>query len=231
LLSKKGKVNNVYALEFDLFSIQDLMPKVFSALDADTTKIQPTLGSYDDIKLQDNSLDFIFGMGAMHHSQNLFKTYKELYRVLKPGGRILLSDPGYSNALSLKDEFYWRESLKVDRAKNKDNGDQKFRVCQWEAYALEAGLEVSTYVFDETSLWTQMVSHVMGDKYIKQRKTHKGFKQIVLYPYFGKTGWKRIIKSLLTFNRVIPDHDKIMLILEKPVDCKYKAMSENIYEN
>lgn len=215
LLSKKEYVDKVYSVEFDLFAIENIIPKVLDAFNAKNEKITLVLGSYDDIKLEDNSLDFIFGMGAMHHSQNLYKTYSELFRVLKPGGTILISDPAYTNSLTLKDEYEWRENKKENGSKNKDNGDQKFRLCQWEAYAYQAGFNVNAFTFDRTGSLDE--SLLFGDEMIKNRFTYDRFDKIVLYPYFAQNPDK-------------PEYDRLMLILEKPKNLSYKAMSENIYD-
>lgn len=231
LLSKKKGVQKVLAIEFDIFSIEHIMPKVFKALDADENKIQRVLGFYDDIKLEDNSIDYIFSMGALHHSQNLLLTYKELWRVLKPEGKVLISEPTYNNDLTLEDEFTWRETLKADGSKNKDNGDQKFRICQWEAYALEAGFEVYPFIFDNMGLHGKIKSFLIGNKIIKNKKCYDGFNKTVLYPFCSKKSWKETVKRMITFNPHVPDHDKLLLILEKPLKHNYKAISENVYKH
>lgn len=38
------------------------------------------------IPLQDNSIDFVYSSGVLHHSENIDKSINEVYRVLKPGG-------------------------------------------------------------------------------------------------------------------------------------------------
>lgn len=215
LLSKKEKVTLVNTLEFDLFSIKELIPKVFEALETKSNKVQPILGSFDDIRLKENSLDYIFAMGALHHSQNLLNTYKQLYRVLKPGGKILISDMTYSNNMTLEEEFDWRESIKPCGSKRKNNGDQRFRLCQWEAYAYEAGFNIYPFTFDRTSSYKY--AKKLGDEIIKNQYTYDRFDNISLFPYFAED-----------INK--PIYDRLMLILEKPTAITYKSMSENVYQ-
>eukprot|EP01022_Parablepharisma_sp_SALTPOND_P017621 TRINITY_DN28499_c0_g1_i1.p6 TRINITY_DN28499_c0_g1~~TRINITY_DN28499_c0_g1_i1.p6 ORF type:complete len:318 (+),score=20.29 TRINITY_DN28499_c0_g1_i1:3780-4733(+) len=236
ILSKKENISKVFTVEFDLFSIKELMPKVFDALEADVGKIQLVLGSFNDIRLQDNSLDFIFSMGALHHSQNLFRTYSELYRVLKPGGFVLISEPCYSNSLRLEEEYIWREAEKSLGIKNKDNGDQQFRVCQYEAYALEAGFNPYVYTFDSevgVDIDRQLEDIEKGDDVFKNREVYDGFAKKTYYPYFaqGLTREKVISCKELGEVRLVETakYDKCMIILQKPYNTNYKTFSDMIY--
>lgn len=236
ILSKKENISKVFTVEFDLFSIKELMPRVFDSLEADMEKIQLVLGSFNDIRLQDNSLDFIFSMGALHHSQNLFRTYSELYRVLKPGGFVLISEPCYSNSLRLEEEHIWREAEKSLGIKNKDSGDQLFRVCQYEAYALEAGLNPYVYTFDAevgVDIDRQLEDIEKGDDIFKNREVYNGFVKKTYYPYFaqGLTKDKILNSKRLGISKVVEafKYDKCVIILEKPIDTDYKTFSDTIY--
>ena len=51
--------------------------------------------AYDGVKLpfEDESIDVIYSRYALHHFHDIHYTFSELKRVLKPKGRIVLSDP------------------------------------------------------------------------------------------------------------------------------------------
>ncbi len=54
-------------------------------------------GSVLDMPFEDESFDFVFSNGVLHHTTNLDKGLNELLRVLKKGGRgflMLINDPG-----------------------------------------------------------------------------------------------------------------------------------------
>lgn len=55
-------------------------------------KVVPVVGSFDDIKLSDNSVDFIIEFDSLHHSFDLNRTIRESNRILKPGSKLLAID-------------------------------------------------------------------------------------------------------------------------------------------
>ena len=45
-----------------------------------------SVGSSTDLDYSDNTFDFVYSWGVIHHSGNIKKSLKEIYRVLKKGG-------------------------------------------------------------------------------------------------------------------------------------------------
>lgn len=50
-------------------------------------------GSYDDVPFDDESFDVVWSEDAILHSNNKTKVIQEAYRLLKPGGDLIFSDP------------------------------------------------------------------------------------------------------------------------------------------
>jgi demethylmenaquinone methyltransferase/2-methoxy-6-polyprenyl-1,4-benzoquinol methylase len=84
-------VERVYALDILPDVVRLLQPRIIEATNMQG-KVIPMLGDFNDIKLPDNSLDFVVGFSSFHHSDDLPRTLKEVARVLKPGGRLIFFD-------------------------------------------------------------------------------------------------------------------------------------------
>jgi len=86
LISKFEKVQKIYAVEFSKRRLELLAPVAMRYLGAIESKIIRVVGDFNKIELSDNSVDFVVMDGALHHSQNLQITMKEINRILKKDG-------------------------------------------------------------------------------------------------------------------------------------------------
>lgn len=90
LLSQKENISSIDSLDFSYHRINDLAPKTIMSLDGNLNKINRILGSFYDIKREDNYYDVIVLSQAYHHAEFPLKLFHECDRVLKKGGYILI---------------------------------------------------------------------------------------------------------------------------------------------
>ncbi|UCH49818.1 MAG: class I SAM-dependent methyltransferase [Betaproteobacteria bacterium] len=206
-LSRRPLVERVFAVEYDRYALEHLMPKVFQHSNAREEIIARVFGSYNHMPQVHNRVDLIVSIGAIHHSENLYATMSEAYKVLKPGGYFLATEPCEPNTLSVSAQIAKGESedpaglQKYGRQiKHKENSDHYYRVCEFEAAAYRAGLDVWAYVFDSSGSWWNS-----SDRAFVRRKVYNGYSNIVLRPYFARRSeGKRVF-------------DRLMLIAQRPL--------------
>ena len=99
LLSLYPSIEKVYAVEIVPDVVRLLQTKV-TKHEKNEGRLVPVIGSFDEIKLPDQSVDFIIEFDSLHHSFDLNKTLREAARILKSGGILIALDRVHSNALT-----------------------------------------------------------------------------------------------------------------------------------
>ncbi len=162
VLANYPNVTKMYGVELCESIINNLAEKIVAYIaPTNSHKIIGVAGSFDDIELPSESVDFIFDFYSLHHSPNLAHTMKELYSLLKPGGYILCLDKARPNShtsedlitlaekeyeKSYKEQFNLPVELKLTR---RMNGETEHRLVDWERYCEEAGFKKTAYYYLE----------------------------------------------------------------------------------
>ncbi len=159
ILSKYSTVNKVYAVDYSKEFIKRIMPITFQKLKADSSKIIRVVGSYNHIKLRDETLDFAIEIGAFHHSEDIYSTLKELYRVLKPGGWFVALERAHRNNrhnsylektldVELPPAMKKRYGIPEDKSvTRRDWGEHEYRMCDWVSLLAKQGFRVFAFNF------------------------------------------------------------------------------------
>ncbi len=104
ILAKRPAIQKMYGIEICQPVIEKLFPKVARyILGEQSDKVIGVVGSFDEIQLPDDSIDFIFDFFSLHHSLDINVTLKECHRILKPGGFIFCFDKARPNHYSQSD--------------------------------------------------------------------------------------------------------------------------------
>lgn len=63
-------------------------------------------GESENLPIADNAVDYVFANMFLHHVENPFVAIKEMKRILKPGGKLVITDLDEHNFEFLKTEQY-----------------------------------------------------------------------------------------------------------------------------
>ena len=89
-LSKFSSISNIYAVDSSLFFIEKMMPEIIRLMDGEAQKIIPINGLFTPILVDNNSIDIVVACSAIHHANELVSVLEEIYRVLKPEGKLFI---------------------------------------------------------------------------------------------------------------------------------------------
>ncbi len=80
----------------------DVSEKILEIAKKKFCDVEFVLGNVNDLPFEDESFDLVLGLFLIVHLKNLEKPFEEIYRVLRPGGRFILSNINQKKAPKLK---------------------------------------------------------------------------------------------------------------------------------
>jgi len=81
-------------------SLEALRNKIFSK-----DNVFSICGNFKNIPLESNVFDFVFSSSALHWELDIYSSFKEIYRILKPGGLFLFSTYGPDTLIELRSSW------------------------------------------------------------------------------------------------------------------------------
>ena len=89
-LFKLGNIDQLLCVEYSQHRLFQVGPKLLEYYQIPIDKITLIFGSFYNLHVEDNSLDFVLLSQALHHADNPLALLKEVYRVLKPNGILII---------------------------------------------------------------------------------------------------------------------------------------------
>ncbi|WP_125153237.1 class I SAM-dependent methyltransferase [Clostridium rectalis] len=97
------KANLVFSLDQSNNMLGELKKEIYKK---DIKNIYPIKSYLENIVLFDESVDIVFINMALHHAVNVDKVISEVYRILKKGGSIVISDVTKHNGQWAREEMH-----------------------------------------------------------------------------------------------------------------------------
>lgn len=196
LLKNFSMIDHIHTMEINHSAVNNLIPKVLEAFEVDRNKSTLVLGSFNNIPLE-NHFDFVIAMGALHHSSNLYLTYKNIYKSLKPGGWLFAQEPAMPNDIN-NDYYILREKETITfkglvDVKNSDRTDVFYRECEHRTAGYHAGFNFNAEKVTrakEKSLIATIGSLFRKENPQKDSKSKPD--NIIVYAQKPTTNWKEV---------------------------------------
>ena len=162
-LAKRKNVKKIYCIELVEEAVTMCQPIVKrEILKENDNKVISVVGDFDDLNLENNSIDFAVSWDSMHHSMNLIKTLKECKRVLKKNGIFIIVDRAHNNSTPNSEiermlnivydenfltKFYRPKGTILTR---KENGEHEHRFFEWDNFFEGSGFKLIDSVVIKT---------------------------------------------------------------------------------
>lgn len=160
LLSTLPNVGEVHAVEVSRHRLGDLFEHSVRMMKGDEQKLHRYLGSFYDLKFEDESLDLIFLSQAFHHAARPLALLVEFDRVLKAGGWVILIGEHYLGGKQIVKRFL-RMLIKEGKpvtAFHKlfppdfDSGDHYYRLSDYKFMFRTMGYRLEYYILQNDNV-------------------------------------------------------------------------------
>ena len=162
-LAKRNAVDKIYCVELveDAVKLCHTIVKQ-EILKEEKHKVISVIGDYDNLELEDNSIDFAVSWDSMHHSIDPIKTFKECKRVLKKNGLFIIVDRAHNNStpdseiermlnITYDQEFLAKNYRPKDTIlTRRQNGEHEYRFFEWKKFFKESGFDLIDSVVIKT---------------------------------------------------------------------------------
>ena len=181
IIAKKKRVKKIYCVEVVENAVLKSQPITIKNIlnNKSQKKVLSVHGSFDELNLRNNSVDFCIAWDSFHHSRNIIRTLKEAKRVIKRNGRLIIIDRGNNNSKTNKEikqmlnitytksflrSSYLPTNMRLTRAMN---GEHEYRFFEWDNFFKKCKLKVlKRLIVRESS------SNVINDASIKEKKVN-----------------------------------------------------------
>jgi ubiquinone/menaquinone biosynthesis C-methylase UbiE len=159
IIAKKKDVQSVHCVEYTEDLVKLCQPVFKKAiLGEQAGKVISVVGDFNNLELDDNSLDFAVSWDSIHHSYEPIHTLRECHRVLKKGGKLVLVDRAHNNstpdseiqrmlAIVYDKEYlkknYLDENMTLTRS---DNGEHEWRYRELDHFFQESRFKLISRV-------------------------------------------------------------------------------------
>lgn len=89
-LSKNDRVKKIYSIDSSANYLEKFLPESIRLSNGKSEKIEACQGLFSPLILDSSSVDLIVISSALHHADNIGGVLSDFYRVLKPGGYLLI---------------------------------------------------------------------------------------------------------------------------------------------
>ena len=178
IIAKKKNIKKIYCVDIVKNAVTKCQPIIKKKiLNNKSKKVLSVVGSFDELKLKNNSIDFCIGWDSMHHSTNIIRTLKEAKRVIKKGGKLIIVDRGHNNNTPNKEisrmlniiypkSFLRSNYLPINKKLTRTmNGEHEYRFFEWENFFKKSKFKIlKGFIVKESSLNNTMNNDSINEK-------------------------------------------------------------------
>lgn len=169
-LSRHENVSKIYLVDSSKYYLQKMLPGIIELMNGNNDKIIPIEGLFSPMYFEDNSLDVVVVCSSLHHAENMGSLLKEIKRVLKDRGFLLILNEtphGYWGYLSAVAKQFIRILLNTLLRRHKEVSpsisssgylydpylqDKAYPMWYWNVTLKKAGFNIANLI--KTGLFT-----------------------------------------------------------------------------